>query len=120
MKNILFLVVFFIVQNSFAMTFFEEWTSNYSLNLKVSCDKNEAHLCAELCSLEHETYNCTIPQTICRDCIGTSLKVTDIFENMGTKYKNKGTEVNYYNFIDFIKSVKIIHFMCLFFAKFTF
>lgn len=24
------------------------------------------------------------------------------------------------NFIDFIKSVKIIHFMCLFFAKFTF
>ncbi len=116
MKKIIFAFFILIIKSSFALTFSEEWSSQYTLNLKVQCNLNEDQLCNEICdgksvlSLNNSGYSCLIPQTICRDCIGTSLRVSDIFENMGTKYKNNGSEVHYYTFIDFIKSRKFTTF----------
>lgn len=77
----------------------EYWGEDNSPKLKFSCDKNDG-LCNQLCNKEN---NCEIQQVICRDCIGTSILMTNIFEEMGTRYRSTSEDVSNYEFIDFIK-----------------
>lgn len=47
---------------------------------------------------------------VCRDCIGTSLLVTDIFEGMGVRYKNTGKEIRFDEFVTFLRTGQFVTF----------
>lgn len=77
----------------------EYWDQDNSPRLKFVCDKYDV-LCNQLCS---SSSVCEIKQVVCRDCIGTSILMTNIFEGMGTFYRSTGESINAYEFVDFIK-----------------
>ncbi|MDD4974340.1 MAG: hypothetical protein PHY93_08300 [Bacteriovorax sp.] len=77
----------------------EYWDESYSPKLKIICDKDES-LCNQLCNIET---GCEINQVVCRDCIGTSILMTNIFEGMGTSYRSTSENISTYEFVDFLK-----------------
>lgn len=77
----------------------EYWDVDNTPQLKFTCDKYDS-LCNQLC---RNSSSCEIKQLVCRDCIGTSILMTNIFEGMGIRYRSTSESVNSYEFIDFIK-----------------
>lgn len=88
-------------------SFDEVWNIDYKPVLKINCSQRDSEGCSNLCQT---TNSCEIPMKVCRDCIGTSLLVTDIFEGMGVRYKNTGKEIRFDEFLEFIKSGSFVSF----------
>ena len=77
----------------------EFWDQDNSPALKIVCNAND-DLCTDLCGKNN---NCNIKQVVCRDCIGTSILMTNIFEGMGIQYRSTNENVLDSEFTDFIK-----------------
>lgn len=102
MKKFLFCLLFICTFFSLAHASWrveEIWDDNYNPKLNFICDRNE-QLCGQLCN---NKTTCQVNEVVCRDCIGTSLLMTNIFDGMGTQYRSTGQEILGYEFIDFIK-----------------
>lgn len=110
--KIFFLIFLTLVTNNsaFALQVEEIWSSDYRPQLKVLCTSGEEQMCSELCKSEQAVNECIIDQKVCRDCVGTSLLVTNIFEGMGVRYRNRGDEVTSYELIDLLKSKNFVSF----------
>jgi hypothetical protein len=102
MKNYLLCLffIFTILPSANAFWKVEEiWDTNYNPKLSFVCDRNE-QLCGQLCN---NKITCQVNEVVCRDCIGTSILMTNIFDGMGSQYRSTGFEVSSYEFVDFIK-----------------
>lgn len=111
MKVVLILLSFMTLQNYvFAMGVEEVWSSEYRPQLKLSCTEGEESMCSDLCPGSSSAKECILDQKVCRDCVGTSLLVTNIFEGMGVRYRNRGDEVSFYEFVDLIASKNFVSF----------
>jgi len=95
--------------NNDLLAFFELWTEDYKPYLSVQCDLRNQSDCERLCRLD-DNFSCQLPMKVCRDCIGTSLLVTDIFEGMGVRYKNTGKEIRLDEFVDFLRLGQFVTF----------
>ncbi len=84
----------------------EFWDQEYTPKIGVTCT-NKDKFCDKLC--KNKTY-CEFPQVICRDCISTSILMTNIFENMSVFYRNSGEVAPAAEFIDFLKSKNYVSF----------
>lgn len=84
----------------------EAWNAEYSPELIVNCSELD-RLCIDLCNNETK---CVIPQKVCKDCIGTSVLMTNIFERMGVGYRNAGEAISEYTLVDLIKSGNFVTF----------
>ncbi|MCK6596528.1 MAG: hypothetical protein L6Q33_15140, partial [Bacteriovoracaceae bacterium] len=90
-------------------SFYEIWSEDYKPFLKIQCSERDSEICSKVCELDF-TGTCQVPMKVCRDCIGTSLLVTDIFEGMGVRYKNIGKEIRFDEFIDFLRANQFVTF----------
>ena len=84
----------------------EGWNEDYNPELTVKCSDLD-RFCLELCQNE---LKCVIPQKVCKDCIGTSVLMTNIFDRMGVGYRNAGTAVDELELVDFIKAGNFVTF----------
>lgn len=84
--------------NVYATEFSTQWDENYNKKLVISCLSND-FMCREFCG---EATKCEFPEKVCRDCIGSSPYITNIFQEMGRTYRNLGYEVNYSQVMDLI------------------
>lgn len=100
------------VQNSLLPSensFYEIWSEDYKPFLKIQCSERDTEICSNVCELDLSG-TCYIPMKVCRDCIGTSLLVTDIFEGMGVRYKNTGKEIRFDEFVTFLRTGQFVTF----------
>jgi hypothetical protein len=56
------------------------WTLEYKKEVKVSCAEEETSFCVSLCNNETE---CLLEEGMCKDCVGTSIHMTDFFRGIG-------------------------------------
>lgn len=101
MKNIIATLFMFLSFTTVAFANWsvdEYWDINNSPRLKFTCDRYDT-LCTNLCEF---STSCDVKELVCRDCIGTSILMTNIFEGMGTQYRSTGETVRVYEFVDFI------------------
>lgn len=91
------------------MSYLEIWSEDYKPYLSVQCDLRNQSDCEKLCPLDDNS-SCQLPMKVCRDCIGTSLLVTDIFEGMGVRYKNTGKEIRFDEFVTFLRTGQFVTF----------
>lgn len=96
----------FKINLSFGFVASENWLPDNTPNIIFECSKEE-RFCLELCNQESQ---CSIKEKICKNCIGTSILMTNIFEEMGVQYRNNGIEVNPYEFIDFLRKKNFVSF----------
>lgn len=110
--KIFFIILSFIIlqTQAFAIGVEEIWSSDYKPQLKVNCLDGEEAMCSSLCPGNLSGKQCILDQKVCRDCIGTSLLVTNIFEGMGIRYRNRGDEISIYEFVDLIASKNFVTF----------
>lgn len=111
MKVFFIIFLSLIMQNhAFAIQVEEIWSADYNPQLKVQCFDGEETLCRDLCKSDLSSNECIVDQKVCRDCVGTSLLVTNIFEGMGVRYRNRGDEVSSYELIDLLTSKNFVTF----------
>lgn len=82
-------VTFFLLFSTLsqASVYFEvNWNANLRKELIVSCDSG-SNFCQNLCGNANQ---CVRPEGACRDCIGTSLMMTNIIGEMGRTLVNSG------------------------------
>lgn len=85
MKYFLILTLLLISTFAQAGVYFEvNWNSDLRKELVVSCD-NGSGFCQNLCG---ETSQCIKLEGACRDCIGTSLMMTNIINELGRTIVN--------------------------------
>ena len=98
--GLLVILILSFPQMTFASWGFNEFgDQNNSPKLKITCDSKDSY-CSQICNNES---SCEIRQTACRDCIGTSLLMTNIFEDMGISYRSTNEIVSNYELVDFLQ-----------------
>jgi hypothetical protein len=100
------LVILFKLTTAFAFEINEVWNHQNKLQLEINCADGD-RFCNDLC---HHNDSCEIEEKICYNCVGTSLPMNSIFEQMGQKYRNTEEEVSPYELIDFLTQKKFISF----------
>lgn len=100
------LVILFKLTSTFAFDINENWNQQNILQLEINCSDGD-RFCNDLC---HQDESCKIEEKICYNCVGTSLLMNSIFEQMGQKYRNTEVEVSPYELIDFLTQKKFISF----------
>lgn len=104
MKSLLTLIFIMVIPKySFSAEFAGNWTQELEHELVVSCLEGEL-LCRDLCNKNE----CRIKQTICRDCIGTSIFMAQIFQSFTEAYSLTGRELSDSETIQFLKTKKLV------------
>lgn len=91
------------------LSFEEFWNADLRPFLSLTCSGENTKYCSMVCTLDDQS-NCSIPMPVCRDCIGTSLLVTNIFEGMGIRYRNSGRIVELSEFFTFLQKSQFVTF----------
>jgi hypothetical protein len=100
------LILLFKLSTASAFQSSEFWDQQNRLHLNFQCTNAEP-FCFDLCQ-KNET--CSFEEKVCVNCVGTSLLITSIFEQMGSLFQNTNEEISSYEFIDFIKQKKFVSF----------
>jgi hypothetical protein len=107
MKMLILFIFTILSSNAFSDYNIKEfWDKDYTPKIGVTCT-NKDKFCTNLC--KNKTY-CEFPQVTCRDCISTSILMTNIFENMSVFYRNSGETAPSIEFINFLKSKNYVSF----------
>jgi hypothetical protein len=77
----------------------EFWDLDNIPKIKFSCDTIDT-TCYQLCNVQT---GCEVIEKVCRDCVGTSILMTNVFEGMGIQYRNTNENVSNHDFFDFLK-----------------
>jgi hypothetical protein len=78
LKNLFLLFIFFSFE-VFSQSIETTWRDDFKKELSVSC-KGTSDFCHRLCSSES---NCHLEEGVCRNCIGTGLKINYILSELG-------------------------------------
>ncbi len=105
MKTLFLLLTLVFCQMVQAGIFFESsWNEKLQKDLIVSCEGKEL-FCKELCG---DNSQCIIPEGPCRDCIGTSLMMTNLLSEMGRTIVNSEVLSDKEEFLNFLRSGKFV------------
>lgn len=93
-------LLFFLGTNLYAAEFSNSWSDTFEKTVTMSCFEEDT-TCEEFCG-DKET--CEVKEKVCRDCIGTSVTMTYIFNYMGLNLVNTGKEISTYEITDLLES----------------
>ncbi|MFT6604635.1 MAG: hypothetical protein ACJARO_002158, partial [Bacteriovoracaceae bacterium] len=85
--------------SAFAISYESIWTEDYKKNVIMTCSEDEFQ-CEDLCGKS----SCVIKEKVCRNCIGSNIRITHIFRDMGRSFTNTGNEVSYYEVLEILGS----------------
>lgn len=98
--KVVFLFLFFINVAGAAVKIDVRWTENFRKELVVSCDLREG-ACRSLCQKDS---SCVFPESACRDCIGTGLRMSHLIEELGNTIQNDGQYADLNRVLDLVVS----------------
>lgn len=87
MMKLLVIFSFICSTQSMSAEWTHFWNDSYQKVVKAECSEND-DLCLRACG---EEKSCEFEEGICRDCIGTSLYMTSLFNGMGKIYRSTDT-----------------------------
>ena len=82
----------------------EAWNSRNQKIVSITCFNN-TNMCDRLCRDDRQ---CNIPEPSCTDCVGTSIYMTYLFQEMGRYIRNTHIELDDYALIDLLDSGRFI------------
>lgn len=82
----------------------EFWNDKNQKMVKLSCSEDEV-ICESLC--DHQS-QCLVPEPSCVDCVGTSIYMTFLFQEMGRYIRSTSQEWDEYSFIELLKEGRFI------------
>ncbi len=91
------------------LSFEEYWSVELEPFLNINCQGDYKSFCQKVCNVEADK-SCSIPMPVCRDCIGTSLLITNIFESMGIRYRNSGNHISNEVFSEYLSRKQFVTF----------
>ncbi len=101
------LILFFLkIQLSYSVEISELWNDQNRPYLILECLPQDK-LCSATCANEGQ---CAIEQKVCKDCVGTSILMTNIFERMGIFYRNSGNKISTQEFAHFLQDHNFVTF----------
>lgn len=103
MKSILLFLILFSSQ-VFGAEFLDKWTETLNHELVLNCSEEEG-LCQNICNKADQ---CKIKQTTCRDCIGTNLFMSHIFQSFLESYSLTGRELSEAEVSDYLIKNKFV------------
>jgi len=103
MKTLIFFLILFCSVSNFALEIETVWTETSEKRLAISCGEDEA--CVQFCMGNN---SCFMREKVCKNCVGTSLKMTYIFEEMGRNLFNSGEAVGPYELFDLLTSTNFV------------
>lgn len=103
---IILLMMLMKISTSLAFEVKEIWNQENRLQIEFQCSSID-RFCHDLC---HKDDSCKIEEKVCFNCVGTSILMNSIFEQMGLKYRNTQEEVSTYEMIDFFNTKKFVSF----------
>lgn len=56
------------------------WNKEYRKSVEFSCSGDLSYLCHRMCEGES---SCSIAEGVCKDCVGTTIDLTNLFKNIG-------------------------------------
>jgi hypothetical protein len=95
---IILLMMLMKISTSFAFEVKEIWNQENRLQIEFQCSSID-RFCHDLCLKDD---SCKVEEKVCLNCVGTSMLMNSIFEQMGLKYRNTQEEVSSYELIDFL------------------
>lgn len=98
-KLIIALFLLISANSAFAISYEPVWTEDYKKNVIMTCSEDEFQ-CEDLCGKS----SCIIKEKVCRNCIGSNIRITHIFRDMGRSFTNTGNEVSYYEVLETLGS----------------
>ena len=84
--------------NAYAFKVESRWNTQFKKEVVLNCEGNSLE-CYSICANEKE---CVVYEKPCKDCIGTSVFMTHLFENIGKSYVNSMYEVSLYEFFKYL------------------
>ena len=102
MRIIALLSVLLFSLNTFAFRVESGWNDFFEKEVLLKCKVGD-YSCEDFCG---KTKECKITEEFCRDCIGTSVYLTYIFNHIGKTIVRTEEEVSLYDFYDLVRSNK--------------
>ena len=99
MKALIFALAF--IPSLFAAEFSNTWTEKFEKKVIMSCFQENDFSCEDTCGNKE---SCEFSESICRDCVGSSVSLTYIFKYMGLNLRSNGNRVSQYEIMDLIQS----------------
>ena len=98
MKSLVFtiLILFSSIANSYE--FVSGWSPFFEKELKMVCSEGD-YSCDQLCQNDSE---CLFEEKVCRNCIGSSIYLTHIFDNVGKSIVRREEKASFYELFDLI------------------
>lgn len=73
------LIFLFLIQTAFAVEVSDRWNYKFQKEVVVNCGESE-YFCDDLCGKKDQ---CVIKEKVCRDCLGSTVYLTHIFDQIG-------------------------------------
>jgi hypothetical protein len=84
--------------SSWAFQLEQKWNYKFEKEIVLTC--LDEYTCSDFCENEN---SCIKQERYCRDCVGTSLYIQNIYTQMGRIYVNTGEEVLKQDFLEFLE-----------------
>jgi hypothetical protein len=79
-KKLFFLIIGLLVVNSaFSIEVADRWNYKFQKEVIINCTESE-YFCDDLCGKKDQ---CVIKEKVCRDCLGSTVYLTHIFDQIG-------------------------------------
>lgn len=101
------LISYFIFSSSvFALSVSNNWEmdTHFEKYVTLSCSK-EDNECRNFCRRDND---CRYAETPCRNCLGSNLKMSYIFGEIGRAYRNNGVEINWDHVYDLLRTGRFV------------
>ena len=99
-KLILTILLAAISSSTFAITYESAWTQDFKKVLNVTCNSDDAYLCADLCG---EYASCQVREKFIKNAGGDNLFLRHFFNEIGTSLVNAETKIDNELFIAYLK-----------------
>jgi len=105
MKIFISIIFLLFASSCFALNIEQSWDFKFQKNITLTCQ--DEYACSDFCDDENK---CVIKEKYCRDCVGSSIYIINIFQQMGRIYVNSGEEVLEVDFLEFLREGSFVSF----------
>jgi hypothetical protein len=70
---------FLVIKPAFSLEVTDRWNHKFQKEVVVTCEESE-YFCEDLCEKKEQ---CILKEKVCRDCIGSTIYLTHVFDQIG-------------------------------------
>jgi hypothetical protein len=104
MKVIIFMIVLFMGQKTFAWEALEIWNETLQQEIVMNCSPGE-NFCTDTCGEENQ---CRKTSDFCKNCVGSGILLSHFYQNVGSWYVNSGDEITDEDFVNILRNKSLM------------